>query len=278
MKYFISILLIGLLSHTSLFAQYYYNDIIATENTNQYQKLLKQNKIRSIKIINKDIDGSVVEDFLVEQMINADASVITTSSQTSKGNKSVLKSFFTNNTIAKTTNEGDGVSNTTFYTYDEKGKIQYIESFTKDTFITTQSNELHEWQYNNNGIPERLLKIKNKKDTTVVSFVVDENNLVVEEHWKRNGKEIEVYYYYYNNKNKLTDIVRYNQSAKKMLPDFMYEYDANGNIKKMIQVIAGGTNYNTWYYTYNTNGLKEKEVCYDKKKQLLGSLEYLYNN
>lgn len=68
------------------------------------------------------------------------------------------------------------------------------------------------------------------------------------------------------------------KEQKKMLPDFMYEYDDNGNIKKMIEVIAGGSNYNTWYYTYNTNGLKEKEVCYDKKKQLLGSLEYLYNN
>ena len=89
---------------------------------------------------------------------------------------------------------------------------------------------------------------------------------------------IENYYYYYNDKNWLTDIVRYNNKAKKMLPDFLYEYDTEGRVSKMIQVIAGGTNYNIWVYTYNSLGLKEKEVCYDKKKQLLGTVEYLYNN
>ena len=59
----------------------------------------------------------------------------------------------------------------------------------------------------------------------------------------------------------------------------MYEYDSLGKIKKMIQVLAGGSNYNSWIYYYNTTSqLKEKEVCYDKQKQLLGSIEYLYNN
>ena len=122
-----------------------------------------------------------------------------------------------------------------------------------------------------------MLKIKNNSDTTIVIFVKDEKGLVTEEQWSRKGKNIESYFYYYNEQNNISDIVRYNSKVKKMLPDFIYEYNENGSIKQMIQVLAGGSNYNTWVYTYLTNGLKEKEFCYDKQKKLVGAVEYIYN-
>jgi hypothetical protein len=58
----------------------------------------------------------------------------------------------------------------------------------------------------------------------------------------------------------------------------MYEYDANGRVKQMVQVLAAGKNYNTWRYSYLENGLKLKETCYDKQKQLIGTIEYTYSN
>ncbi|MBX2931478.1 MAG: hypothetical protein KF781_05980 [Chitinophagaceae bacterium] len=279
MKYLFFVIILCFLAPNNIIAQYYYNDIIAIEHSNQQQALFKQNKIKIVKAISKESDGSVIEDFVVEQRINEDASEIITYSKTSAGNKSTLKTFFANTKISKTDNQEDGVQTVTSYTYQSDGKLHTIESSTIDTFITTVSTETHIWLYNAHGSPEKMYKIKNTTDTITVNFVVDDKNLVVEEHWYRKGKNIESYFYYYNNQNLLTDIVRYNSRVKKMLPDFMYEYDTTGNLKKMIQVLAGGSNYNTWFYFYNAiTGLKEKEVCYDKKKQLLGSIEYSYNN
>ncbi|HNM34597.1 MAG TPA: hypothetical protein PKI98_06895 [Chitinophagaceae bacterium] len=277
MKLILSILTFCSISIQPLFAQYYYNDIVATNNTNQLQQLYVKQNIKTIKTVSKESDGSIINDFFIMQSIHKNGNEITTQSQQSSGSKSVLKSFFENGKIVKTINEEDGVSTTSIYSYIDN-KLQSIVSGTTDTFITSNSKEEHIWFYKSNSTPEKMFKIKNGKDTTVVNFISDENNLIIEEQWVRNGKMIENYYYYYNDKNWLTDIVRYNNKAKKMLPDFLYEYDTEGRVSKMIQVIAGGTNYNIWVYTYNSLGLKEKEVCYDKKKQLLGTVEYLYNN
>ncbi|HNE92808.1 MAG TPA: hypothetical protein PKZ66_01685 [Chitinophagaceae bacterium] len=277
MKLLLSILTFCSISIQPLFAQYYFNDIVATNNTNQLQQLYVKQNIKTIKTVSKESDGSIINDFFIMQSIHKNGNEITTQSQQSSGSKSVLKSFFENGKIVKTINEEDGVSTTSNYSYIDN-KLQSIVSGTTDTFITSNSKEEHIWFYKSNSTPEKMFKIKNGKDTTVVNFITDENNLIIEEQWVRNGKMIENYYYYYNDKNWLTDIVRYNNKAKKMLPDFLYEYDTEGRVSKMIQVIAGGTNYNIWVYTYNSLGLKEKEVCYDKKKQLLGTVEYLYNN
>ncbi|HMZ45709.1 MAG TPA: hypothetical protein PLU36_02785 [Chitinophagaceae bacterium] len=277
MKLLLSILTFCSISIQPLFAQYYFNDIVATNNTNQLQQLYVKQNIKTIKTVSKESDGSIINDFFIMQSIHKNGNEITTQSQQSSGSKSVLKSFFENGKIVKTINEEDGVSTTSNYSYIDN-KLQSIVSGTTDTFITSNSKEEHIWFYKSNSTPEKMFKIKNGKDTTVVNFISDENNLIIEEQWVRNGKMIENYYYYYNDKNWLTDIVRYNNKAKKMLPDFLYEYDTEGRVSKMIQVIAGGTNYNIWVYTYNSLGLKEKEVCYDKKKQLLGTVEYLYNN
>jgi hypothetical protein len=44
----------------------------------------------------------------------------------------------------------------------------------------------------------------------------------------------------------------------------------------MIVVPAGTSDYQTWKYAYNANGLKQQEACYSKQKQLLGKVEYNY--
>ncbi|MCZ2223709.1 MAG: hypothetical protein LC122_08775 [Chitinophagales bacterium] len=279
MKYLFFISILYILALNKVVAQYYYNDIVAIEYSNQQHKLLKQNKIRTIKAISKEKDGSIIEDFIVEQYINEEATEVITYSKTSAGNQSTLKSFYSNNKIIKTENEGDGVSTTTNYNYSNDGKLQSIKSTTADTFVNKVSDETHLWFYNSKGFPEKMYRVKNNTDTIIVNFILDEHNLVAEEHWYRKKRNIESYYYYYNDKNLLTDIVRYNSKLKKMLPDFIYEYDTTGKIKKMIQVLVSGLNYNSWLYFYNeTTQLKEKEMCYNKQKELLGTIEYLYNN
>lgn len=267
----------GLLISTFSFAQYYYNDVIATGLSNNQQKLLKQNKIKTVKAISKEADNSIIEGFSVEQKINSNATEIVTTSKSTLGKASILTSTYENGRIINTSDETDGVSTSTSYSYTDAGLLQSLVSSTIDTSMNGTTTESHTWIYNANGVPVKMIKVKNNSDTTVIDFVIDEKGFVGEEHWKRKGKNAESYYYYYNDAGLITDIVRYNSRAKKMLPDFMYEYDATGKMKQMIQVLAGGSNYNTWKYSYNENGLKQKEVCYDKKKQMIGSIEYTYN-
>jgi hypothetical protein len=76
--------------------------------------------------------------------------------------------------------------------------------------------------------------------------------------------------------NRLTDIVRYNRKAKALLPDFLFEYDEKGLLRQMVQVQNGTTGHLTWKYQYAANGLKQREYCYNKNKQLLGKFEYNY--
>ncbi len=141
--------------------------------------------------------------------------------------------------------------------------------------MSSRSTEVHLWMYNNSGQPTQMLRIKDGRDTTLVMLTHDNGN-VAQETWKRKGKVVENYYYYYNTNNQLTDIVRYNYRAKKMLPDFLYDYDANGRIIKMMQVPTGRSDYMIWQYSYNSNGLKEKELLYNKQQQLVGRIEYKY--
>ena len=257
-------------------SQYYFNDFIANKQSNSQHQLLKTNGIRKVKIINNEADNTVQDGFKLEQEINKDWSEVVTTSSSSVGS-STLISNYTKSGIIKTVEVSNGVSNTLDYVYYENGLLQKLTSNTIDTSFKRNSTESHEWFYTSNLLPLKMLKIKNNSDTTIVIFVTDEKGLVTEEQWSRKGKNIESYFYYYNEQNNISDIVRYNSKVKKMLPDFIYEYNENGSIKQMIQVLAGGSNYNTWVYTYLTNGLKEKEFCYDKQKKLVGAVDYIYN-
>ena len=121
-----------------------------------------------------------------------------------------------------------------------------------------------------------MLKIKNGTDTTVITFKYDDAGNVGEETWMKNNRVIETYYYYYNAKKQLTDVVRFSRKAKAMLPDYMFEYDTKGHITQMTQTQKGSANYLVWKYQYNEDGMKEKEVVYNKQKEMLGRIEYKY--
>ncbi len=278
MKLFFSLVTLALSVVNIANAQYYYNDIIATRISNTQQQLLLTNKIRLVKAQSKEIDNSITEGFTVEQKINKDASEIITTTKSSAGVSAILSSYYVGGKISKTKNESNDILTVTDYIYDNNGLLQTITSATTDTSMNSFSSETHTWFFNSNNNPIKMYRVKNNTDTTFVDFVLDDKQMIAVENWRRKGKTTESYFYYYNDKNQLTDIVRFNERLQKMLPDFVYEYDAAGRVKQMIQVLAGGSNYNTWKYTYSENGLKQKEACYDKQKQLVGVIEYIYNN
>ncbi|MBS1627235.1 MAG: hypothetical protein JSR09_10905 [Bacteroidetes bacterium] len=271
-----SIFILIICSYTAN-AQYYYNDIISNIQSNKQYTLLKQNKIKKVVVNSFNADGSISNDFMLQQEFDIYWRKMITTSKTITGATSILTTTYENNKVKRIEELTKGVQQKTEYIYDDAGKLKTISSTTKDTALKYQTSEAHIWQYNHNNQPEEMLKIKNGKDTTVVQFIYDEKGNIAEERWSNKGLLLEIYYYYYNNKTQLTDIVRFNQKVKKMLPDFLFDYDDKGNISEYTIIHMGNSNYNMWKYTYNAEGLKQEEDCYNKQKELVGKMSYTYS-
>ena len=57
----------------------------------------------------------------------------------------------------------------------------------------------------------------------------------------------------------------------------MFEYSPANQVIQKITVPSNSDNYLIWRYQYNGQGLKTKEVIYNKQKQLTGKIEYAYS-
>ncbi len=122
-----------------------------------------------------------------------------------------------------------------------------------------------------------MLKIKNGNDTTVVQFILDAKGNIAEERASRRGVVLPAIFYYYDADNHLTDIVRYNERARRLLPIELLEYGEGSRVSSALIVPEEGNSfYQKWYYEYDEKGLKVKDFCYNKEKELLGSVEYQY--
>lgn len=257
-------------------SQYYFNDIISTQTSNEQFKLLRGGKIKKIKATSFEADNSPTEGFLLEEELSMDGKKVTLNTTTSAGKTSATNRFYELQKLKRTQSYSNGIENRAEYTYDSKGQIQKVLLTTTDTAMKYVSTEAHEWQYDETGKPVSMLRIKNRLDTTLIELVKDEKGLVIEENWRKKGRRLETYYYYYDTASHLTDIVRYNTRLKKLIPDFQYEYDTNGRVSQMTQISLGSANYFVWKYTYNEKGLKQSESGFDKEKKLIGRIEYSY--
>jgi hypothetical protein len=117
--------------------------------------------------------------------------------------------------------------------------------------------------------------LKNGTDTTFVTVKSDAEGHVTDEQTYRQGV-LEHYYYYYDDAGHLTDIVRYNIQKGRMIPDYMFEYSDAGLLDQMTIVQVLDANYLVWRYEYADSGLRTKELCYDRSKELVGSIRYEY--
>ncbi len=271
------------LATPTLFAQYYFTDIVANNQSAEQYKLLVAAKVKQVKAINYDARGETIEGFGIEQTIKNDGKKIVTKTSIPNSSTSILENTYTNGRLITSTNSNlqtfTTLSTTTTYSYNAKGGITSIVSASSDTAASAGIlAETHTWSYNEKGLPTLMYKVKGMKDTLKVLFTYDEKGNVAEEKWTKNGGKItENYYYYYNDAGLLTDVVRFNYLARKLLPDFIYDYDTDGKVVKMTQTIGGGTDYLIWKYTYNDKGLKETESCYNKQKQFQGKVMYEYS-
>jgi hypothetical protein len=271
----IGLLLLGLALSAGAFAQYYYNDLITNRQTNQrYQDLIKQG-VKRLTVRSYDNRSEELTDYRVVLEVNAaKRTLVTTTSNPETGNSRMEAVYNEKGWLIRTRDTSQNASNLTTYQYDNEGRLLTLD--TKSLSDNISTTEVHKWTYNAAGQPEQMIRILNNSDTTVVKFVLDENGNPVEEHVSRKKLPTTIHYYYYDNANRLTDIVRYNQKAQRLLPDYIFEYNENNQVKKMTLVPAGSNAYEQWFYQYLPNGLRRMELVYNKQQQLMGKLEYTY--
>jgi len=256
-------------------AQYYYKDILSNKQLVTEMAQLKEQKVRAVNLKSFEDDGTPSEGFFCERKISKDYSTVETVTRSNvTGASTFTSSFNEKGVLLQTVDSSDIASTTSLYTYNDKGNIISIVSIARssDDDFKNEIREEHIYQYGDKGVPVKMMRVKNTTDSTLFLFSTDEaNNISIE----KNTKTSDTYYYYYDTKNRITDVVRLNKYNQKMLPDYMFEYNAAGLVTQMTTTEEGGSYYFIWKYTYD-NGLRIKEKCYSKEKRLMGSIEYEY--
>lgn len=286
-KYSLAIIFLSAVAFKTASAQFYHKDIISIKQANDDKKLMEKGKIRRVIIHSFEADGSTSEGFKCEKNISKNYKEVETSTMSAGTTPSVLLSYYNDAAqLIKSSDSSEVTAASTVYEYDEKGNIKSISAYnhSSDDDFSTSLKEVHQYTYNENNKPVKMLRIKNDKDTLQIDFVIDAKGNVTDEIEKTAGGKH--YYYYYNDLNQLTDIVRYNVVKKAMRPDFVFEYNSTGQVSQMVAVEEGipgsyynekdAANYYTWRYFYNDEGLRIIEKCYNNQGKLQGYFEYEY--
>jgi hypothetical protein len=223
-----------------------------------------------------DANNEPTPGFTCLQKVAPDFGSISTITKSANVPESNLTAFYDRSgRMIKTVDTSDTYKSTTEYTYNEKGDVSVMLNHSVQTDNQIVAVEKHIWTYDGAG-PKNMIKIKGESDSTMVSFIKDDKGNIVEEKSVRGGQSLPSVYYYYDNDGRLTDIVRYNQKAGRLLPDYVFEYNS-GRLSSMLFVPNGSSDYQRWIYVYDANGLKSNETCYDKKRQVVVKIRYSYN-
>ena len=258
-------------------AQYYYKDILSPRQAAAERLMLREQKIRTIKVHSFEGNGETSPGFFCEKQIARDYRKMETYTKSNITGKSLFTSYYNDKDQLMRSSDSSELSVTTsVYEYDSNGNLSRIvsNSHSSDDDFSTRLIEEHLYTYDDKGRPLKMLRLRNQKDSAWIIFTQDQQGNVIDElDQSKNGKH---YYYYYNDKNRLTDIVSFNVVKNKLLPDFMFEYNSDGQVTQMVTVEEGAnSNYYTWKYVYN-DGLRIIEKCFSKEKILLGYFEYEY--
>ncbi len=265
-----------LMASGSARSQYYYKDIILSRQNQENLKSLKEQKAKEVNIVSLDANDEPTPGFVCTQKISSDFSSISTYTKSTDIPESTVTSYYNpNGRLIKTVDTSDTFKSVTEYFYNEAGQLSSLLNSSVETDNHIVAAEKHVWIYEG-GTLKQMIKIKGESDSTIVNLEKDEKSNIVEEKPVHAGQNLPSTYYYYDDQGRLTDIVRYNQKAGRLLPDYIFEYNS-GHVSSMLFVPSGSTDYQKWIYSYKPNGLKESEICYDKKRQVVVKINYTYN-
>ena len=107
--------------------------------------------------------------------------MLKTISRSELGSESVLVSFAdAEGRIIRTIDSSNILVSYTDYQYNPAGQLVKVVSASSDSAHRSNEGEQHLWQWGDNK-PVRMLRIKNKVDTTFVDFKLDQDGDVSEE-------------------------------------------------------------------------------------------------
>lgn len=276
MKSSFFLFLLAFSSHIN--AQYYYNDIIGTLETNRQMKNYQTNKVKMVSAIGVDQHGSKDPNFGEVYEVKDNGKTLRVSTRNGSQLSVYYNKYDEQGRIISITDSSSIIQNSTTYQYGVDGRILQIKNITIDAGNDFNQTETHQWIYDAAGNPSKMWRIINNTDSLEIRFFPDENGLTGDEKTFRKGVETAAIYYYYDEKNRLTDIVRYNEKLKKLLPDMMFEYDEeNRIIQKITTTPSIKVSYLIWRFIYNDKGLKTKDALFNDDKQLTGKINYDYS-
>ena len=258
-------------------SQYYYKDIVAAADISRLMKIYSANNIKKITAKGITPEGSPSSEFSEMGEVNGTTLKVTTNNN--KAISTLKFNFNDRGQLISSVDSAINVKGTSTYTYDANGKIISISNSATDADSSGDfsQTEVHQYIYKD-GKLDKMWRIINKTDSLEVRFVTDEHGNVIEERNFRRGVLADPVYYYYDDRNRLTDIVRFNYKANRLLPDYLFEYDDNDRVIQKITTTSGNNlGYLTWRYLFDEKGLKTKEALFNKDKQLQGRIDYSYN-
>ena len=260
-------------------AQYYHKDILSNKQALKEKNLLQDLKIKKVIVHSFEGNRSESEGFFCEKKITKDYRQIETYTKSYITGRSILTSSYNENgLLVQSMDSSDIAVSASLYNYDAKGNIVTItsRSHSFDDDFATSLTEVHQYRYDEKNRPVQMLRIRNGNDSGLIDFVQDERGNITDEIEPGiNGKH---FYYYYDDKNRLTDIVKFNTVKAALKPDFIFEYNRQNQLIKMVAVEEGMSgDYYNWLYVYGDDGLRIIEKCFSKENILLGYFEYEYN-
>lgn len=274
-------------------AQYYYNDIVGTQETNRQMQAFVSNKVRTVSADAYVQDPNTQQsskstDFSETQEVRENGRALKIVTVTNFNRTVSYNRFDDKGRLTSVTDTSLGVANTTTYEYDNDGRLINVQNTVKDPESEIDQVETHQWIYNKNGKPEKMWRIVNRTDSLEVRFIPEENGNPGEEVSYKRGKEKDHLYYYFDDKGRVTDIVRYDEKVKKLVPDNIITYDDAGRV---IQIVTNSikdnvgigklgkayfVRYMIWRYVYNEKGLKTNDVLFNANQQITGKIKYNY--
>lgn len=266
-------LLPALLLTCNVQAQYYYQDVHNTQVTAATMDLFKTNKVSFQHVKTLDANQETDNDFICIRGANPNYRQLRAVTQSTVSGRSVLVSSFNNNgRLTKTVDSSETAINTAQYSYNAAGALELIATNSRGREDKFRRAEQRRFVYDTAGHLVKLIIKKEGLDSSVVQFKLDAEGRVIEE--AAAGRQR--VYYNYNAAGKLTDVLRYYPSRKRMLPDYSFEYDAKGVLTQMTVFNIEQGDYLIWKYSYDEKGLPSREDCFGKGNEQLGMVRYTY--
>ncbi len=260
-------------------SQYYLLDHInQRESAANYARLVQQ-KIKMVRLTSIDRNGETDPEFSIEQLVDARARMLQTTSKAPESPSSILTVYFdeANRPVINIDSVEGSKTTVQFYYSKISGLLDSAVSVATTSLQDYVYMEKRQYQYNAAGFPEQMFWIRNKLDTTIVLFDAENGKWPEMERWFKKDVRTESYYYYYDEDNRLTDLVKWYRNVDKLLPVNVFAYNEDGSLLMQTNFLPGSNDYTIYQYTYNANGLRNSESVFNKAKQQIGRVVYTYS-